>query len=65
MNLVVNPVSLSLVHCLYYFIVFLFTTLVVIIEEFCEVAVLEKSVNPIFLAAVVEHSISLEYTVFE
>ena len=65
MNLVVDPVGLSFMHCLDEFVVFLFAPLVVVVVEVGEVAVLEQSVNPVFLAAVVEHSISLENTVFE
>lgn len=48
-DLVINPIGLTLVHGLHYLIVALLLSLVVVLEQVDQIALLEESRHPIFL----------------
>ena len=65
MDFVIDPVCFSLVHILYYFADVFIGTLTVVLNKLNEVALFEKSANPIFFICVFQDAVTLKDSVFE
>lgn len=64
-DLIVNPVSLPFVEGLNYLVEFLVSSLVVVLKQVHQIALLEITAHPILFGTVSQQSVTLENSIFE
>lgn len=61
----IDPVGFTLVEGLYYLIVFLLLTLIVVLQQVNQVALLEKTTHPVFLSRVLKHPVAFKNSILK
>lgn len=65
LHLIIDPVGLPLMQCLDDLMELFILSLAVVLDQLDQIAVLEIAAHPIFLLAVLQDAVALEYVVFE